>query len=68
MLIRKLFKRPEPVPTPAAKAVVAQSKPANTHEQGYKERRSFPRPLPVPEVLEQDWKTWVDVTRDQKSA
>ncbi|MBB1073572.1 hypothetical protein HUU62_04000 [Rhodoferax sp. 4810] len=68
MLIRKLFKRSEPVPAPAAKATLApKAKPANSPEHDIKERRSFPRPLPVPEVQEQDWSTWVDLSERKTS-
>jgi len=69
MLIRKLFKRSKPVLAPAAKGAVApHTEPANPLEQGFKERRSFPRPLPVAEVMEQDWNTWVNVTQEQRSS
>lgn len=68
MLIRKLFKRPKAVPFLATKAaVVPQLKPESVQEHIYNERRKFPRPLPVPEVLEKDWNTWVEVTQEKKS-
>jgi len=68
MIFRKLLKRQEPALAPAksAKSPAAQSpKPTSAPPTTLSERRSFPRPLPVPEVHEQDWAAWEHVTKEK---
>jgi hypothetical protein len=60
MFFKKLLKRPELVPVKVVKAAAARTEqPVGSSEAGLTERRNYPRILPAPDVLEQDWSIWV---------
>lgn len=62
-MLSNLFKRPEPA-TPAA------PQPINEAAPNFKERRLVPRPLPLPEVQEDNsdeaWALWNEASQTQK--
>lgn len=66
MLFKKLLK---PSDTEHAKvanrAATRTDQSANTWATALRERREFPRTLPVPEVLEVDWATWDDAAENK---
>ena len=65
MLFKKLLKRQAPVPIKASKESDAHGvKTVSPADDAMPERRRFPRPLPLPEVVEHDWAVWVDVTQN----
>ena len=66
MLFKKLLKRQEPALAKSAKAPATRAaKPASEAVISLPERRNFPRAMPVPEVQEQDWAAWEDVTQEK---
>jgi hypothetical protein len=68
MFFKQFLKRSDREPAKVVKAAVAFADPsAHRSEAALSERRMFARALPVAEVLEQDWATWVDVT-DHKTS
>jgi hypothetical protein len=65
MLFKKLLKRQAPVPVKASQGSDALGvKTMKSADKVMSERRRFPRPLPLPEVVEHDWAVWVDVTQN----
>jgi hypothetical protein len=68
MFFKKFLKRSQPVQAKAVEADATRiEQPVNAAGTGLIERRSFPRILPTPEVLERDWSTWVDVTEKKSN-
>jgi hypothetical protein len=63
MLFKKFLKPSEPVQANAANgAATPANQPVNSRATTLRERREFPRALPVPDVVELDWATWDNVT------
>ena len=63
MLFNKFLKPSEPVQAKVANVAATRADhSAQSRAAALRERRRFPRTLPVPEVLELDWATWDDVT------
>lgn len=63
MFFKKFLKRSQPVQAKVVNAAApCIEQPVNAPGTGLVERRCFPRILPTPEVLEQDWSMWMDVT------
>lgn len=68
MLFKKFLKRQEPVPVKGGKGSAVPDTPANNPvDNTMPERRRFPRPMPLPDVVEHDWAVWVDVTKQKSS-
>jgi len=64
-MFNKFVNRQKQLPTnaePVAQAGV-QSKTRPVASAVLAERRRFPRPLPLPEVVEHDWDVWVNETQ-----
>jgi hypothetical protein len=64
-MLNKFLKRQKQPPSSAAPVSPAgspgASRPASSAT--FVERRRFPRPLPLPEVIEHDWDVWVNETQ-----
>ena len=68
MFFKQFLKRLDRAPAKVVKAAATRADPsAHCSEAALSERRMFARALPVAEVLEQDWATWVDVTDNKAS-
>jgi hypothetical protein len=72
MLFKKFLKRQEPVPVKGGKGSAVPDTPENNPadnptDNTIPERRHFPRPMPLPDVVEHDWAVWVDVTKQKPS-
>lgn len=68
MLFKKLLKRQESVPVKGGEgSAVSENLASNPADNTLPERRRFPRPMPIPEVIEHDWDVWVNLTKDKTS-
>ncbi|MBT3067649.1 hypothetical protein [Rhodoferax sp. U11-2br] len=68
MLFKKLLKRQEPVPVKVGTgSAVSENLARKSADHVLHERRRFPRPMPIPEVIEHDWDVWVNLTKDRTS-
>jgi hypothetical protein len=68
MLFKKFLKRQDPVPVKGGKGSTVPETPTNpSADNTMPERRCFPRPMPLPDVVEHDWAVWVDVTKQKSS-
>ena len=66
MLFKKLIKRQEPVSVKVGTGpAVSENQVRKSADNTLPERRRFPRPMPVPEVIEHDWDVWVNLTKDK---
>jgi hypothetical protein len=68
MLFKKFLKRQELAPVKEGKGSAVSETPRNDPaDNTMPERRRFPRPMPLPDVIEHDWAEWVDVTKQKPS-
>jgi len=66
MLFKKLLKRQESLPVKLDQGpAVCESSANHPADNTLPERRRFPRPMPIPEVIEHDWDVWEDLTKDK---
>ena len=66
MLFKKLLKRQEPIPVKVDQGSAAtDAQTEKMAENTTHERRRFSRPLPLPDVVENDWSVWMDHTQEK---
>ncbi|WP_143541541.1 hypothetical protein [Rhodoferax fermentans] len=67
-MFKKLLKRQGQVPVKVdTGSAVSKNLASNPADTALPERRRFPRPMPIPEVIEHDWDVWVNLTEDKTS-